>query len=149
MYLSNRGFKFLEINWDRESTVPEGEVDSSKSLRILFKRLLYGSLVIMAVTLVLTSFGVNVTILLVVLVIGVITLFLVAQDTLTDMVYGFIVLFDRPFRIGDRIEIQGLGAWGDIVNVGAHNPHPHQGQSPGDNAQFIDREKPGDRLFVS
>ena len=119
MYLSNRGFKFLEINWDRESTVPEGEVDSSKSLRILFKRLLYGSLVIMAVTLVLTSFGVNVTILLVVLVIGVIALFLAAQDTLTDMVYGFIVLFDRPFRVGDHIEIQGLGAWGDIVNVSA------------------------------
>jgi len=73
----------------------------------------------MAVTLVLTSFGVNVTILLVVLVIGVIAQFLADQDTLTDMVYGFILLFDQPFRVGDRIEIQEISTWGDIVAVGA------------------------------
>lgn len=74
---------------------------------------------IVAITVVLNNFGVNITILLAILVIAVIAFFLAAQDTLTDMIYGFILLFDRPFRVGDRIEIQGLGTWGDIVNVGA------------------------------
>jgi small-conductance mechanosensitive channel len=109
----------LIFTWHQDDTVPEGEVDTSESLRILFKRLLYGMLVIVAITVVLNNFGVNVTILLAVLVILVIALFLAAQDTLTDMIYGFIVLFDQPFRVGDRIEIQELGTWGDVVEVGA------------------------------
>ena len=109
----------LLFTWHQNDTVPEGEVDTSESLRILFKRLLYGLLVIVAITMVLNNFGVNVTILLAVLVMGVIAIFLAAQDTLTDMIYGFILLFDRPFRVGDRIDIQGLGTWGDIVEVGA------------------------------
>jgi small-conductance mechanosensitive channel len=109
----------LLFTWHLNDTVPEGAVDTSKSLRILFKRLLYGMLLIVAITVVLNNFGVNVTILLAVLVIAVIAFFLAAQDTLTDMIYGFIVLFDQPFRVGDRIGIQELSTWGDIVNVGA------------------------------
>ncbi|MGB7096431.1 MAG: mechanosensitive ion channel family protein [Anaerolineales bacterium] len=109
----------LGFTWHKGDTVPEGEVDASESLRILFKRLLYGLLLIVAITVILNNFGVNVTILLALLVIGIIAIFLAAQDTLTDMVYGFILLFDQPFRVGDRIEIQELGTWGDIIQVGA------------------------------
>jgi MscS family membrane protein len=109
----------LLFTWHQDDTVPEGEVDTSESLRILFKRLLYGLLLIIAITVILNNFGVNVTILLAVLVIGVIAFFLAAQDTITDMIYGFILLFDRPFRVGDRIEIQELRTWGDIIQVGA------------------------------
>ena len=114
-------WKFIDLlfYWHQTSTTPEGEIDSSESLRILFKRLLYGMLVIIAVTVILNNFGLNVTIVLAVLVIGVFALFLAAQDTLTDMVYGFILLFDQPFRVGDRIEIQEMSTWGDIVNIGA------------------------------
>jgi small-conductance mechanosensitive channel len=28
------------------------------------------------------------------------------------------IMFDRPFRIGDRIEIQDLDTWGDVVDIG-------------------------------
>ena len=109
----------LVFTWHQDDTVPEGEVDHSESLRILFKRIIYGLIVILAITVILNNFGVNVTILLAVLVIGVIAFFLAAQDTLTDLIYGFIILFDQPFRVGDRIEIRELSTWGDIVNVGA------------------------------
>lgn len=109
----------LIFTWHQVDTVPEGEVDTSESLRILFKRLLYGMLVIVAVTVILINFGVNVTILLAVLVIAIIAIFLAAQDTLTDMIYGFILLFDQPFRVGDRIEIQEISTWGDVVVIGA------------------------------
>ena len=27
-------------------------------------------------------------------------------------------MIDRPFRIGDRIEIQDLATWGDVVDIG-------------------------------
>jgi small-conductance mechanosensitive channel len=37
---------------------------------------------------------------------------------LTDMIYGFILLFDQPFGVGDRIEIKELKTWGDVVDIG-------------------------------
>jgi small-conductance mechanosensitive channel len=43
---------------------------------------------------------------------------LAAQDTLTDTISGFIILFDRPFRVGDRIEVSELNTWGDVVEIG-------------------------------
>jgi small-conductance mechanosensitive channel len=43
---------------------------------------------------------------------------LAAQDTLADVISGVIIFLDQPFRIGDRIEIQGLGTWGDVVDIG-------------------------------
>ena len=27
-------------------------------------------------------------------------------------------MVDQPFRVGDRIEIQKLGTWGDVVDIG-------------------------------
>jgi small-conductance mechanosensitive channel len=43
---------------------------------------------------------------------------LAARDTIADAIAGFIILVDRPFRIGDRIEIQGVGTWGDVTDIG-------------------------------
>jgi MscS family membrane protein len=44
---------------------------------------------------------------------------LAAQDTLSDAISGIVILMDQPFRVGDRIEISGLGTWGDVVQLGA------------------------------
>jgi MscS family membrane protein len=37
---------------------------------------------------------------------------------IADAIEGFIILVDRPFRIGDRIEIQEVGTWGDVTEIG-------------------------------
>jgi small-conductance mechanosensitive channel len=37
---------------------------------------------------------------------------------LADTVSGFVIMVDRPFRIGDRIEIQELDTWGDVIDIG-------------------------------
>jgi small-conductance mechanosensitive channel len=52
-----------------------------------------------------------------VLVIG-FTLSLAARDTLTDMIAGFSILIDQPFRIGDHIEVEGIGTWATVANIG-------------------------------
>jgi MscS family membrane protein len=44
---------------------------------------------------------------------------LAAQDTLSDFINGFLIMFDRPFRVGDRIEIEEINTWGDVVEIGA------------------------------
>jgi len=43
---------------------------------------------------------------------------LAAQDTLSNVIAGVMIMIDQPFRVGDRIEIRGLGTWGDVVDIG-------------------------------
>jgi small-conductance mechanosensitive channel len=75
-------------------------------------------LVVLAASLLLTRFGINVAALTAALGIGGLALSLAARDTIADAISGVIILFDRPFRVGDRIEIQELGTWGDVVEIG-------------------------------
>jgi small-conductance mechanosensitive channel len=46
------------------------------------------------------------------------TVGLAARDTLTDIVAGFFILIDQPFRVGDRVEVEGVGTWADVMNIG-------------------------------
>jgi len=89
-----------------------------EAILILVGRILRFSLIALGVIIVLDRFGVNVTGLTAALGIGGLALGLAAQDTLADAISGFTILMDQPFRVGDRIEIQGLETWGDVVEIG-------------------------------
>jgi small-conductance mechanosensitive channel len=103
----------------QEGAAQEGRVELQDTLLLFLRRVLRGALVILAVTLVLNNYGLNVTFLLALVVILVLAIAFAAQDTLSDMIYGFIVLLDQPYRVGDRIRIQELDTWGDVDQIGA------------------------------
>lgn len=65
----------------------------------------------------LQRFGVNVSSLVVSLGVGSLAIGLAAQDTLANMFAGFILMLDRPFRIGERIKL-GSGELGDVEAIG-------------------------------
>jgi MscS family membrane protein len=46
------------------------------------------------------------------------TVSLAARDTLTDAIAGLFILVDQPFRIGDRVEVQGVDTWATVVDIG-------------------------------
>jgi small-conductance mechanosensitive channel len=66
----------------------------------------------------LSLFSVNVNALIAALGVGGLALSLAAQDTLSNVISGIMIMVDQPFRVGDRIEIQNLGTWGDVVDIG-------------------------------
>jgi small-conductance mechanosensitive channel len=45
-----------------------------------------------------------------------------AKDTLSNLIAGVLLIIDRPFEIGDRIEVwtapSGSSTWGDIIDIG-------------------------------
>ncbi|WP_419937574.1 mechanosensitive ion channel family protein [Candidatus Palauibacter sp.] len=47
---------------------------------------------------------------------------LAAKDTLSNLIAGVLLILDRPFQVGDRIELwsapRETGTWGDVVEIG-------------------------------
>lgn len=45
-----------------------------------------------------------------------------AKDTLSNLIAGILLIIDRPFEVGDRIELwsapQGSATWGDVIDIG-------------------------------
>jgi small-conductance mechanosensitive channel len=89
-----------------------------ESMLPLVKKVTRFMLLMVAVIVWLDSFGVNVTALIAALGIAGLALSLAAQDTLSDAIAGLVILTDQPFRVGDRIEIEEIGTWGDVVEIG-------------------------------
>jgi MscS family membrane protein len=70
-----------------------------------------------ALVVVFDHFGIQVSSLLVALGAGSLAFALAAQETLANMIGGFIIFIDRPFRTGDRIELEN-GTRGDVQDIG-------------------------------
>jgi small-conductance mechanosensitive channel len=60
----------------------------------------------------------DVSALLATLGVGSLAIALAAQTSLEDLFSGFLIMFDRPYLIGDRVEIQELNTWGDVIDIG-------------------------------
>ncbi|MDI6765388.1 MAG: mechanosensitive ion channel family protein [Bacteroidota bacterium] len=71
---------------------------------------------------ILEHFGVSIGSLLVSLGVGSLAIALAAQDTLANMIAGFVIMIDRPYRIGDRIQLPS-GETGDVTQIGLRSTH--------------------------
>jgi MscS family membrane protein len=83
----------------------------------LLNRLTMILIVFIAVVIGLEHFGVNVSSLLVFLGGGSVAIALAAQETLANMIAGFVIMIDQPFRLGDRIKLPS-GEIGDVYEIG-------------------------------
>ena len=104
--------------WYQEKTRVQGERDSKEAALVLGERSLRFLLVMVGLIVILDHVGFNISALLTAIGIGGLALSLAAQDTIANMISGVIILIDQPFRAGDRIEIQELNTWGDVVSIG-------------------------------
>jgi MscS family membrane protein len=93
------------------------EQDLSPAI-VLIVRILRAVLVIAAASIILAHFGINMTAFAALLGVTGLAVSLAARDTIEDGIAGVIILADRPFRIGDRIEVAAANTWGDVVAIG-------------------------------
>lgn len=103
--------------WYIAVNVKEGREEMAPVITMITRvsRIIIG---VIGLTILLSHFGVNVTALTAALGVGGLAISLAAKDTVSDAIAGMILIIDRPFRVGDRIEIQGVGTWGDVTDIG-------------------------------
>jgi len=105
-------------NWYGQQLATTGEIELGEQLLPFFRRVILIILTLIVIIILLDHFNVEVSGLVTTLGIGSLAIALAAQATLSDTINGFVIMVDRPFRIGDRIEIQDLDTWGDVIDIG-------------------------------
>ena len=98
---------------------PEKDDQRLQPLLPLLHRVAHIVLLVLGAQVLLSRFGIELGAMATALGLGGLAISLAAQDVLSDLIAGFIILISQPFRVGDRIEIQELGTWGDVVDIGA------------------------------
>jgi small-conductance mechanosensitive channel len=83
----------------------------------LITRLVKIIIFVIALIIILKHFGQDVQSLVVSLGVGSLAIALAAQETLSNMISGFVIMTDRPFRVGDRVKLD-TGETGDIYQIG-------------------------------
>jgi len=97
--------------------VKNDEEELGKTLPLLINRVVTFLIIAVAAIIVLDKFGQNISSILAILGAGSLALGLAAQDTISNMISGFVIMIDRPFRVGDRIKIPS-GEIGDVYEIG-------------------------------
>ncbi len=83
----------------------------------LLNRLIAILIALIALIIILHHFGQDVSSLVVSLGVGSLAVALAAQETIANMIGGFVIITDRPFRVGDRIRLPS-GEIGDVQEIG-------------------------------
>ena len=110
-------FRFLIESYIAHAEAQADRERVAKDFAPLLQRVLMVMVYLAMTAMVLHYFKFDISSIVVSMGIGTVAVGLAAQDTLSNMIAGFFIMFDRPFRIGDRIELENK-TLGDVVDIG-------------------------------
>ena len=105
-----------------ERVAPRTETSLDDTALPLFSKVIRGLLIGGAALVALETIGVRVAPLLAGAGVAGLALSLAAKDTLSNLIAGGQLIVDRPFKVGDRVELwtapKEYGTWGDVEEIG-------------------------------
>lgn len=105
------------LDWYLAEVAIRTETHVDKEFIPLFARLLKVVLYFIGITVILGYFKVNLTGFIATAGIASLAIALAAQETIANWISGFAIMVDRPFKVGDRIELPD-GQIGDVYQIG-------------------------------
>lgn len=106
------------LHWYASKATAEGGGEAlTRDFLPLARSLGVLGLLLIAISIAMGHFGQSIGSLVVSLGVGSLAIGLAAQDTLANMIAGFLILIDKPFRLGDRLEL-GPSLQGEVVQIG-------------------------------
>ncbi|HYF92574.1 MAG TPA: mechanosensitive ion channel domain-containing protein [Symbiobacteriaceae bacterium] len=114
--LANAMLKAI-LDWYIHGLATRSQSTWDEELLPLFRRILSLLLYFIAASIIFEEFGYPITALVTTAGVASLAVALAAQETLSNMLGGFVILVDRPFRIGDVIELAD-GKVGEVVEIG-------------------------------
>jgi len=117
--LTNIVYRSLDelLAWYATRMAEKGSGGLDRQILPLVEKLATIFLVCTALIIILKHFNYDILSLVTALGIGSLAIGMAAKDTLANMISGFTLMIDRPFRIGDRIQLAG-GQLGDVQDIG-------------------------------
>jgi len=104
--------------WYERRLSSTGKMELGRQLTPFLRRVALIILTVIVAIMLLDYFNIEVSGFVATLGIGSLAIALAAQATLSDTISGFVIMIDRPYRIGDRIELLDLNTWGDVTDIG-------------------------------
>ena len=105
------------LNWYSARVAERTGAGLDRQIMPLLEKLVSIFLILTAMIITLKHFNYDILSLVTALGIGSLAIGLAAKDTLANMISGFTLMIDRPFLIGDRIQLAS-GQWGDVADIG-------------------------------
>lgn len=106
------------FTWYSEEIIEKTQSGIDKNVFPFFRRLAHMLISAIGLITLFSHFQIDVTAMVTTLGIGSLAVALAARSSLEDTISGFLIMLDRPYRIGDRIELLDLDTWGDVVDIG-------------------------------
>lgn len=103
--------------WYREDMVIKMGEERYEAVSPLILRMVTVTLLVFGLAILLDHFGFDLSAITIIAVL-IFLIYIAARDVLSDAMNGFIILFDQPFRVGDRIKTLQMDTWGDVVDIG-------------------------------
>jgi MscS family membrane protein len=112
------------VGWYTKNLTTEGAIDTQ--LVVFLRRVIQLVLLAIALIMVLDHFGLDISALVATLGVSSLAFALAAQAFLADSIAGFLIMIDRPFNVGDRIQLPQAvmgeyGDWGDVAEIGVRS----------------------------
>ncbi len=122
LFILNTGFSGQRlfggfVLWYKDRFSLEVSSRFNKEFLPLIRRSVNTVIWTIAILVILPLYGINVNSLIAALGVGSLAVALAAQDTIANIIAGFMIMIDRPFRIGDRIKLPS-GEKAVVLDIG-------------------------------